>query len=155
MSPERPHRLLFVCSGNLCRSPMAAGFAGAIAHLRGIPVEIDSAGTLNLVGQAPPPNAIAVMRQRGISIAEHRSKGLTPPHIDWADHVLVMTLQHASAAHALDPTAGAKVKLLGPFGGKRPEIEDPMGRWRFVYRRVRDQIEGAVDGLLTRLTEDG
>ena len=154
MSPERPHRLLFVCSGNLCRSPMAAGFAGAIAQVRGIPVEIDSAGTLNLVDRPPPPNAIAVMRQRGISIEHHRSKGLTPQHIAWADHVLVMTLQHASAAHSLDPTAGGKVKLLGPFGGQRPEIEDPMGRWRYVYRRVRDQIEVAVDGLLTRLTED-
>lgn len=130
---------------------MAAGFAQELSTYTGLEIEVDSAGTLNIVGRSPPANALAVMRQRGISIENHRSKGLTPELMAWSDHVLVMTYDHAAAAHAVDPTAGDKVKLLGPFGGQRPEIQDPMGHWRPTYRRVRDQIERCVDGLLMRL----
>jgi len=150
---DRPIRLLFVCSGNICRSPMAEAIATAAAPQLGLAVECASAGTLNLVDRAPPPNAMAVMREVGLSIQDHRSQPLTLETIRWADHVLCMTVEHAVTAHARDPQAGEKVRLLGPYGGQASEIDDPMGRWRPAYRRARKAIERAAQGFLERLRD--
>lgn len=147
---EHPPRLLFVCSGNLCRSPMAEGLARHLAEQRRLDLHADSAGTLDIEGRAPPPNAIAVMQRRGLSIHDHRSKGLRREHIAWADHVLVMTLDHAAVAHERDPSAGEKIKLLGPYGGQSTEIDDPIGWWRPTYEKVCRQLERCIDRLIDR-----
>lgn len=132
---------------------MAEALARAECGRLGLSVECASAGTLNLVDRAPPSNAIAVMREIGVPIHEHRSQPLTRATIQWADHVLVMTVEHAVRAHERDPDAGDKVKLLGPYGGKVSEIDDPMGRWRPAYRRARKEIAQALQGFLTRLRD--
>lgn len=150
---DRPIHLLFVCSGNICRSPMAAGLAAAMAAKRGVGVLCDSAGTLDLEGRPPTANAIAVLREVGISIEQHRSKGLREAHLRWADHALMMTLDHAATAHARDPSAGDKIRLLGPYGGRVTEIDDPIGWWRPTYRKTRADLEQAIGGLLDRLLD--
>ena len=150
---DRPIRLLFVCSGNICRSPMAEAIARALAPRFGLSVECASAGTLNLVDRAPPSNAVAVMREIGLSIQDHRSQPLTLETLRWADHALMMTVAHAVTAHERDPEAGDKVRLLGPYGGRTSEIDDPMGRWRPAFRRARKEIERAVEGFLERLRD--
>ncbi len=133
---------------------MAEALARAVARRRGVAVEADSAGTLDIEGRAPPANTLAVMDEIGLSLRDHRSKGLKREHLRWADHVLVMTLEHAAEAHGRDPEAGEKVKLLGPYGGKSPEIADPMGWWRPAHRTARREIEQALEGLLDRLADE-
>lgn len=133
---------------------MAEFLAREAAAREGLDVETRSAGTLGLVNQAPPPNAIAVMREVGVTVQDHRSQPLSAELVDWADHVLVMTFEHAETVHTRFPNAGDKVKLLGPFGRQGQEIADPMGWWRPTYRRVRDQILRSVEGLIRNLRAD-
>jgi protein-tyrosine-phosphatase len=150
MSPAP--RLLFVCSGNLCRSTMAMYLARDRAERRDLRIEVDSAGTLGLVGRPPPRPVLAVMREVDILVDDHRSKGVSPALLEWADRVLVMTTEHAVTLRERFPDIADHVELLGPYGGQAPEIADPMGRWKPFHRKVRRQIEGCVDGLLERLS---
>jgi len=147
---KRPLRLLIVCSGNVCRSPMAAGLADRIALERGIDLEIRSAGTLGIADRPAEPYAIAVCREQGIDIAGHRSRALTTELLAWADRILVMELGHAEAVTALDADAGARVVPLGPLAGV-PEIADPYGSWfPGPYRETRDLLDRALRRLLER-----
>lgn len=149
---DRVPRLLFVCSGNLCRSPMAMYLARDRAERRNLMIEVDSAGTLGIEDRAPPPNTAAVMREIHILLDDHRSKGITEEHMAWADRVLVMTYDHATTLRERFPEASVdKVQLLGPFGSDAAEVADPIGRWKMTHRKVRRQLERCVDGLLDRI----
>ena len=75
MSEPRPHRLLFVCTANICRSPMAEGLARDYARRRQWPVEVRSGGVMGLIGKPAASNAVAVMREIGIDISNHQSGG--------------------------------------------------------------------------------
>ncbi len=145
----RPRHLLFVCSGNICRSPMAEGLAGPMADRIGLDVEARSAGTLGLVDRAADPKAVAVCSELRIDISGHRSQGVSHELIAWADHVLVMEITHAS--HLREHFVGGehKVELLGPYAGTQ-EIADPIGGWTWHFRRSRKLLERAVTGFLTR-----
>jgi protein-tyrosine phosphatase len=145
---NRPLRLLIVCTGNICRSPIAAGLADKIALERGVDVEIRSAGTLGLTDHPAEPYAVAVCREHGIDIGPHRSRALTPELVAWADRILVMELGHAEAVTALDAEAASRVVPLGPLAGV-PEIADPYGSWfPGPYRETRDLLERALRRLL-------
>lgn len=145
---NRPLRLLIVCTGNICRSPIAAGLADRIALERGVDVEIRSAGTLGLADHRAEPYAITVCRELGIDIGQHRSRALTPELVAWADKILVMELEHAQAVTAIDEKAATRVVPLGPLAGV-PEIADPYGSWfPGPYRETRDLLDRALRRLL-------
>lgn len=145
---NRPLRLLIVCTGNICRSPIAAGLADRIALERGLDVEIRSAGTMGLDDRPAEPRAIAACREQGIDIGRHRSRALTPELVAWADRILVMELGHAEAVSAIDAAAAARVVPLGPLAGV-PEIADPYGSWfPGPYRETRDLLDRALRRLL-------
>ena len=154
MFEARAHRLLFVCMGNLCRSPMAEGFALHYAVSRGLLVDARSCGLAGFVDRPAEPMAVKVMREVGIDISSHRSEGLEPQMVDWADYILVMELIQASEVRRRFPSAEGRVMLLGNFGGSY-EIPDPMGGWRWRFRRVRDQIRTSVEGFLDQLPRQG
>lgn len=147
-----PIRLLMVCSGNICRSPMAAGLGRALAEPLGLDVEVASAGTLGIVGQPADPKATAVCREIGIDVSGHVSQGVTPELLAWADHVLVMELEHAVFVRSLAPDLGEdKVVLLGSLTGSG-DIADPIGSWfKGPFRAARDEIRKALVAFLTRL----
>jgi protein-tyrosine-phosphatase len=141
-------RLLFVCSGNICRSPMAAGLADRVAMELGLEVEIRSAGTLGIVDRPADPKMVAVAREIGIDLRDHRSQGLTAELVGWADRVLVMELEHAEAVTALHEGAVPKIVQLGPLVGQ-PHIADPIGSWfKARFRRARDELSVAVRRVL-------
>jgi len=143
-----PARLLFVCTGNVCRSPIAATLAELRAVQLAIDLEVRSAGTAGLVGVPASKSMVAVAREAGLDLTAHRSQALTAALIDWADQIAVMELRHGEAVSALVPGAVEKVVPLGPLVGTL-QIDDPHGRWlRGPYRRARDELRRAVALLL-------
>lgn len=147
---SRPHHLLFVCTANICRSPMAAGAARDYVRRRGWDVDIDSAGIMGLIGRPAHPLAVKVMGEVGVDVAPHRSKGVTEELVEWADYILVMELQHQIKLHREFPASENKVLMLGTFGGTH-EIRDPIGGWRWRFRGARDQIVRSVQGFVDQL----
>lgn len=145
-----PHRLLFVCTANICRSPMAEALAGLAAERRGWRVEARSCGVEAREGLPAAPNSVKVVREVGGDLTAHRSQPMSEELVAWADRILCMELRHTQAARAMFPLAEGKLQLLGTFGGT-VEIDDPYGSWIFTYRRTRDLLMNCIEGLYDTL----
>jgi glycine hydroxymethyltransferase len=143
--------VLFVCTGNICRSPMAQGlFADLIRGRRDI--EVSSAGIGAGAGQLPSPYAIEVMNELNLDIRHIRSKPLMAELVRKADFIFVMTYGHLDSMLLLFPFAAEKTFLLREFETELPvmerEVSDPIGLSREIYRRCRDEIRSALPRLL-------
>lgn len=151
---DEPLRIVTVCSGNICRSPLAEVLADRVAMTFAIDVEVRSGGTLGLVDRPSPRQVIAVAREIGIDLTGHRSKPLTREMVDWADHVLVMELAHAAfIRETLEVDDEHKVTSLGPLIGQ-PEIADPIGSWfKGPYRTMRDEVDKALQRFFASLDQ--
>ncbi|MDY0235753.1 MAG: low molecular weight protein arginine phosphatase [Gudongella sp.] len=146
-------RVLFVCTGNTCRSPMAEALLRDIATKRGLKIEVDSAGVFAPEGQSASFNAIETIDNIGIK--EHQSKMLTKELIDWAELVLVMTKSHLNMVEGMYPEAKSKTHLLLEFTEyKALDVEDPFGGSIDDYERVKIQLEDAVFALLEKIDEE-
>ncbi len=146
-----PHRLLFVCTANICRSPMAEAFARAYADERGWALEAQSCGVNALPDNPAAPRSVRAMQEIGLDITAHRSRPVDAEMIAWASHVLVMEIRHATAVRERFPEADGKVMMLGTFGGVM-EIEDPYGAWFMPrYRSCREELKRCVSVFMDRL----
>lgn len=153
MDGTRPYHLLFVCTANICRSPMAEGLARHYAAERGWAVRTMSGGTMGLIGKSAAKNAVRVLGEIDIDISEHQSKGITEEMIGWADHILVMEMAHAVKLRKRFPdllTDQDRILQLANFGGMM-EIDDPVGGWRWRFRRSRDEIRRCVEAFMDNL----
>ncbi len=129
---------------------MAEGIARWYADAEGRDVSVKSASTLGLLDFPADPNAVAVCQELGIDIANHRSQPLTDELAEWADYLLVMEFHHAQHVRDQHPLVGERLLMLGNFGGV-VQIDDPIGGWRFRFRRSRDEIRKCVEAFLDRL----
>lgn len=150
----RPHRLMFVCTANICRSPMAEALARASADQRGMPVQVRSGGVLGLLGKPAAVNAVRAMREVGLDITGHKSAGITDEDAAWADGFAVMELRHQRVLLDRFPELDGRIVQLGPFGG-RAEVPDPVGGWMWRFRRSRALLTRCVDGFLDLLQPGG
>jgi len=155
-----PLRVLFVCTGNLCRSPLAAAMLLAAAEARGDAerLVVASAGTHARDGQPCPPPLLDVALVHGLDLAAHRSRRLVEDDFT-SQHVLVaLDLGHLDHLNFMRPrTASAQQMLLlsGVDEAGTIEVPDPYGRAPRDYARAASLIQLGVRQLLTRLLPPG
>jgi len=145
-------KVLFVCLGNICRSPLAEGVlrhrAGALGE-KGRGILVDSAGTSGWhLGEAPDARAQDAARRRGFDISALRSRQLRPDDFETFDHILVMDRQNLIDAEAVRPEkAGALLRLLL----KEREVPDPYWGGDSHFDSVIDLIEEGIAELLAEI----
>ncbi len=153
-------RILFVCTGNICRSPLAEGIFRHAVKGRS-DVEVASAGVATGYGQRPSENGVVAMKQWGIDISDIRSQPLTDELVEWATHIFAMTRGHLDAILTFFPEAAEKTWLACEFEpslADRPEVPDPIGMGIHAYISTRDVLKKATPSLLkfidsTEMTE--
>lgn len=147
-----PFRILFVCTGNTCRSPMAEAIARREVERRGWSfVEVESAGVAAHPGYPASPDAVAVSAEAGIRLEPHRSRRISADLVDRADLVLVMGHSHLAELRATG--LGERAHLLAEFasGEAGASLADPYGAPREVYQETFQQLEQLVSAALDRV----
>ena len=147
-------QVLFVCTGNTCRSPLAEVLARhAVAEHVAVPdadvlahgLSFASAGTSTCDGMPASENSVVAAAELGLDLTAHASRELTQAQVGRADLVYALAASHRRALLAAAPQAAAKVQLLRSDGR---DIADPYGEGLEVYRRARQQIAAAIEQRL-------
>ncbi len=146
--------ILYVCSGNTCRSPMAEALTRKLLaeRLNVKPAELESkgftvlsAGAMAMPGARAAPQAIETVAEMGADLSSHRSRPLSVELIHQADLILPMSAAHTRAILAMVPSAADKVVPLNPEG----DVEDPIGLDIDVYRSLAGKMEQMIEQRLT------
>ena len=148
--------VLFVCTANICRSPMVEAIFNALASDAGLPCEARSAGVAALVGEPIAPNAKAVLEDAGVLAGEHRARQVDRAMLEEADLVLAMTPEHVAALHRLAGGPSQKIRTLSGYAKDVPDAEgiaDPYGMPVSAYRASAREIFGYVDRVVRKLRE--
>jgi len=154
------YRILFVCTGNVCRSPMAEGlFRAMLAESLAIDpttenlerhgFRIASAGTAELGSSPATPEAVEAARRLGTDISAHVSRPLTPALLDASDRIYVMTGSQQRIIAKYAPDAWTRIRLLDASG---EDIPDPYRQPPEVYTRTAERIRHALETIVKELT---
>jgi protein-tyrosine phosphatase len=145
--------ILFVCTANICRSPMAQAIFDVLAEDNDLPFRAESAGIAALDGTPIAPNAVAVLEEVGIYPALHSARRVREAMVEEAELVLAMTPQHAATLRRLgnNPARGIHVLPEYAMSVQGEGIPDPYGLTMAAYRSTLRQLYEQVGRVVTRL----
>ncbi len=143
--------VVFICTGNVCRSPMAEGFYRQLTESDDS-IVASSAGISAFDGQAASRHSVEVMKHEGIDISGHTSRMLTPEIVDQATLIFGMTCGHRDAVQMMFPESREKVFVLreflvGPDADFDLDVSDPIGGSLDEYVRTRNLIKEALQSV--------
>lgn len=146
------HNILFVCSGNTCRSPMAAYIAAAIKEAQFPDGDFcfDSAGIAAIDGCPATDHAIEALAEWGVDMSGHRAKSFQPYMIELADCIVCMTEMHKTALVQAFPQAAEKIFVIGELSGSGRDVPDPYGGSFELYCRTRDALKEEITAILEK-----
>jgi len=151
-------KVLFVCDGNICRSPLAAEYLRHRSVHEGLShIVVDSAGLLGIVGAPAAPLSMLVGQEAGLDLTRHRSRGITASDLTTSDFVVTMTSAQLEALARRFPVGTGKRYLLRAFEyapdpqGGAPELDDPVAGPVEEYRSAFTVIRNCVDHLILHL----
>lgn len=151
---DRTKEVLFVCTANICRSPMAETIFDALVSDAGISYEARSAGVAALVGEPMAPNAAAALEEVGVYAGEHHARQVIKPMLEEADLVLAMTPKHVAALRRLSEVSSHKIYTLPEYARGAPSeegISDPYGLTMTAFRACVRRLFEDLDRVVGRL----
>ncbi|MEQ8772058.1 MAG: low molecular weight protein-tyrosine-phosphatase [Erythrobacter sp.] len=157
-SDSRP-AVLFVCLGNICRSPMAEGAFRSAARKAGLEAKVDSVGTASYhIGESPDPRAIRIARENGVDIAGLFGRQIQRDDFYVSSHIFALDKANLQGIRAHEPRGGtAHVALLNDAvdGLAGRSIEDPYHGDEDDFRRVWEEVNRAAGALVDRFLAEG
>ena len=150
--PGPAKKILFICTGNVCRSLMAELLMARLSQQRGLGLEVRSCGVAAEIYFEIPPGARAALADVGITPAGHVAQLVTHDLLEWADLALTMTRAHCEGLADRFPEFEFKLHpLLGYAGLGETDILDPLGRPDKAFAQCRDKISEALEGVVKKL----
>lgn len=157
MSANRTMTILFVCTGNTCRSPMAAAYFQQLCEAAKIDVSVESVGLTAFDGEPMSAASAKALHHEGVDKPTSRSRQLTADHVAAADLIVTMTHEHLAQLQHAPVAAPEKTFTLMSFVDSKTDIDDPLGGSVDEYSQCLTTMKPALDALLEhvnkRLTE--
>lgn len=148
---DRVEKVLFVCTANICRSPMAEAIFNALMENEGLSFYARSAGTSALTGRELAPNARLALEEIGVYANDHRARQVNETLLEDADLVLTMSPRHVEELGQLYGNLSGRIYTLPEYTGGVGDIPDPYGHSMFTYRACARQLLDYLDSLVKRL----
>ncbi len=144
--------ILFVCSANICRSPMAEGLMKALVKGMEEDWRIESAGVWAIKNSPAAENTLKVLLERGVDLSSHAAKQITLEMVEEFSLVLTMESNHQEALRAAFPEHAGKVFKMSEMVGRKGDVVDPIGFPPVVFEQTAREIEAILKGGFERIS---
>ncbi|SKA75834.1 protein-tyrosine phosphatase [Caloramator quimbayensis] len=147
-------KLLFICTGNTCRSCMAEAIAKSEAKKMNLDIEISSAGIHALKGDGASKNAVLVMQDMGIDLSCHIARPVSEGILEESDIILTMTKSHRDIILSMFPFVSGKIFTIMEYAGYDGDVVDPFGGDYNTYKECAVQLKNLIDKILDIIRKD-